>query len=300
MNPPTPGHLFLIQRLIETAIEHNVYKAYVILSKSNSDNENPIDCPEKIDVLGKDNTDLDSMIQATKANMISQGGDPDKIHKFIVVPICVADNETSPINTVGRIINEYSTTKKKRPVSETIPGNNGIHLFVIIGEDRQNLVDNLTDIFYKKNDNIHSIDAVILPREDMTTYKGLGKDELMTLDMSSVPVGAFSASFVRNIVAYDLKTKFYDIYRPFMKDESKIETLYQSIKNGLNKVRPNKRTETIKPMKYKYPMVKNHSIDSVQGDKKKRRKTVGGKKKMVSKNKFKTLKRRLKIDKPKN
>ena len=51
MNPPTPGHLLLIQKLIEEAIKQNVPKVYIILSKTNDNNENPIDCQEKINIL---------------------------------------------------------------------------------------------------------------------------------------------------------------------------------------------------------------------------------------------------------
>ena len=53
MNPPTPGHLFLIKNLIEEAIKLNVNHVYIILSKTNDNNENPISCPEKINVLGE-------------------------------------------------------------------------------------------------------------------------------------------------------------------------------------------------------------------------------------------------------
>ena len=42
MNPPTPGHLYLIQRLIEEGINKNVNKVYVILSKTNDNNEKPL------------------------------------------------------------------------------------------------------------------------------------------------------------------------------------------------------------------------------------------------------------------
>ena len=55
MNPPTPGHLFLIQKLIEEGVKYNVDKVYVILSKTNDNNEDPISCENKIDVLGNIN-----------------------------------------------------------------------------------------------------------------------------------------------------------------------------------------------------------------------------------------------------
>ena len=40
MNPPTPGHLYVIKKLIEERINKNAEKVYVILSKTNDNNEN--------------------------------------------------------------------------------------------------------------------------------------------------------------------------------------------------------------------------------------------------------------------
>ena len=40
MNPPTPGHLYVIKKLIEEGINKNAEKVYVILSKTNDNNEN--------------------------------------------------------------------------------------------------------------------------------------------------------------------------------------------------------------------------------------------------------------------
>ena len=64
MNPPTPGHLYLIQRLIEEGINKNVNKVYVILSKTNDNNENPIPCSEKISVLGSAEDITKTMVKA--------------------------------------------------------------------------------------------------------------------------------------------------------------------------------------------------------------------------------------------
>ena len=51
MNPPTPGHMFLIETLIREAIDKNVNDVYVILSKTNNNQDDPIPCPEKINIL---------------------------------------------------------------------------------------------------------------------------------------------------------------------------------------------------------------------------------------------------------
>lgn len=284
MNPPTPGHMFLIQQLIEEALKRNVHKVYIILSKSNSDNENPIECNEKINVLGNNIDDLNSMTNSVKENMISNGFHPEKIRNFEVVFICVGEKENTPIQTIGRIIYNYKDI-------------DDLNLFVIIGEDRQNLVDTLTDLFYNKNQNIKSIDSVILKRESMKKYKGLGKKELASLDMKTVPVNAFSASFIRNIVNYDLKDKFYDIYRPFLKDDTKIENLYNLIKIGLEKPFPKSKSERTTPMKYEYPLYKSNKmsrmyVDDTSATSKRQRKKIGGKRKTKRRPTFRNKKRR--------
>ena len=80
MNPPTPGHLFLIESLIRKAISINVDQVYVILSESNSDNENPITCEEKLLTLGTAGDNVDdikkTMIQSLKRKLMNETSDP--------------------------------------------------------------------------------------------------------------------------------------------------------------------------------------------------------------------------------
>jgi hypothetical protein len=108
------------------------------------------------------------------------------------------------------------------------------------------------------------------------------KSQLEDLNISEVPVGAFSASFVRNIVKYDLKDKFYDIYKNYLNDD-KIEQLYSQIKDGL--LLGNKKSKgTSKPpiQKYRYPLIKGtenyESALKSKSTKRKRDDVSGGKK----------------------
>ncbi len=249
MNPPTPGHLLLIKKLIEEALKRGVNKVYIILSKSNSDNENPIECNEKIKVLGFSNNDLNSMTTTIKDNIIQNNinnFNPELVKNMVVEYVCVRGEEYTPLQTLSRII--YYDYKDK----------DNLNLFIIIGEDRQNLVDNISDIYIKdENNKVKTVDAIVLQRESMKKFKGLDKTELSMLDMTTIPVEAISASFVRNIVKFDLKDKFFELYRPYLKDDVKIENLYNSIKIGLNKPEPNKKYEKIKPPKYTYPLLLN-------------------------------------------
>jgi len=275
MNPPTPGHLFLIQKLIEEGIKQNTNKVYVILSKTNDNNEDPIACENKINVLENDEG-LNSMTNNLKMQMVNEVNDQehnqdivDKIKNIDVIYVCVKPDQKSPFSPLYDIINSYPETSI-------------LNLFMIIGDDRKDLLDSVADTFLFKNERINSFDGIVLDRPSMSQYKNMTKSQLEDLNISEVPVGAFSASFVRNIVKYDLKDKFYDIYKNYLNDD-KIEQLYSQIKDGL--LLGNKKSKgTSKPpiQKYRYPLIKGtenyESALKSKSTKRKRDDVSGGKK----------------------
>jgi len=267
MNPPTPGHLYLIQRLIEEGIKKNVEKVYVILSKTNDNNENPIPCSEKINVLGTTEDVAKTMVKAIKEQMISNTSDNDmkrKINDIEVENICVPEvPRATPFTPL------FSIAGEKRDIPD-------LNLFLVIGDDRANMLDSVTDFFFKW-DNVKSVDGLILERPNMGEFKKISSNpqELASLNISEVPVGALSASFVRNLVKNNMRDKFIELYSPYL-DESKIPVLYEAILEGLNLPPNTKKEAPSKPLKYRYPMIKGiSSIPSSKkrGGKKTRRKT---------------------------
>ena len=253
MNPPTPGHLHLIQKLIEEAIRKNIGEVYIILSKTNDNNENPIPCPEKINVLGDANDVTKTMINSLKQIMITKTTDPDlnsKIQRLRVYTICVPEVKgATPFTPLIPIVG----AKKDAGIQD-------VNLFLIIGDDRKDLLDSITDYFLKW-DNVHSVSGEVLEREEMGEYKKKSADpeQLDALVMSEVPVNAISASFVRNIVRNNRRDKFIDLYSPYL-DEQKIPGLYETILAGITSLKPNtKRDGPEKPLKYRYPMIKGVS-----------------------------------------
>ena len=141
--------------------------------------------------------------------------------------------------------------------------------------------DSVTDFFFKW-DNVKSVDGLILDRPDMGKFKSISSNpsELATLDISTVPSGALSASFVRNLVKYNMRDKFMQLYAPYL-DESKIPVLYEAILEGLQ-LPPNTKKESVpKDKGYRYPMIKG--LSSMPAAKKR-----GGRK--TRKNKRKTRK----------
>ena len=253
MNPPTPGHLLLIKKLIEEAIRQNVSKVYVILSKTNDNNENPIDCQEKINILGKNDNDMNNMVLGLKNQMKTdlerQELEPsilqniiNKIDRTEVFFICVSPSQLSPIFPLYDIVRNYSE----------IPN---LNLFMIVGDDRAEFLDTIVDSFLFKIPNINSVNGQILEREDMAAFKNLSPEELSRVVIEEMPVSAFSASFVRKLVKLGMKDKFDDVYRPYLREEQ-INHLYEIITEGLDKPEPKVKSTKPKPPKYIYPIIR--------------------------------------------
>ena len=278
MNPPTPGHLYVISELIKEALNKNIDHVYVILSKTNDNNENPIPCSEKINILGADKTTIDSMTYSLIREMISEVQNDtnisdvekeekiQKLNNMNVISICVPDvPRATPFTVIGQLIYSLKNVQD-------------INLFVVIGDDRGDIVDSIADIYFYKKDNVVSIDKKILGRSNMGTYKNLSPEQLATIDIKSMPVGSsFSGSFVRKLVKYDLKDKFNEIYTRYL-DQTKIDELYNSIKNGLELPVNKKRETAPKPIKYTYPLIKDVVNDEDEERVSKKQRISGGKK----------------------
>jgi len=247
MNPPTPGHLLLIQKLIEEAIKQNVPKVYVILSKTNDNNENPIDCPEKINILSEHADTVNNMVKVLKNRMKTELDNEkirSKIDRIEVIFLCVRPDQPSPIFPLFDIVREHSHILN-------------LNLFMIVGDDRADFLDTIADSFLFKNEKINSVNGEILAREDMDTFKKLSDEELSEIDISEVPISAFSASFVRKLVKLGMKDKFNDVYRPYLSPEQ-IDHLYDLIFKGLKKPEPKSTSSSsaVNPLKYEYPIIK--------------------------------------------
>ena len=277
MNPPTPGHLLLIQKLIEEAIRQNVEKVFVILSKTTDNIQNPIACQEKINILAenigpnmvvglKNQMKMELERQELEPSVLENN--KSKIDSIEVIFLCVGQDQLTPIDPLVDIIRNYFRTEN-------------LNLFMIIGDDRAEFLDTIANIFLFQNEIIKSVDGQILAREDMDSFKGLSKEDLTKLDISTVPISAFSASFVRKLVKQGLKDKFDDVYREYLTPD-KIDHLYKKIADGLlnpeskkepeskseakaklesnakleSKAKPEAKVSVVKPPKYTYPIVR--------------------------------------------
>lgn len=276
MNPPTPGHLEVISNLIMEAISKGIPRVFVILSKTNDNNGDPITCPEKIQVLGEPDRRDQTMINSLKSQMMSKEPQPSiqaRIQAMRVELICVPDQKgATPFSVIMQIVGS--------PEFRRIPD---VNLFLTIGADRINMVDSITQIMEKSFPNVNSVNYKVLPREGMEEFKALSKDptRLCTLDMTKVPLSALSASFVRNVAKSCPIEKFIELYTPYL-DPEQIPGLYESIHRGLHLPTKSKKDDAVKPLKYAYPWIRGRAGG-------KRRKTIRRKNKQ---NKRKTIRKR--------
>jgi nicotinic acid mononucleotide adenylyltransferase len=238
MNPPTPGHMFLIRTLIHKALEKGVQHVHVFLSKSRNNDKDPLACAEKEEFLtGMGHT----MIQAEKHLMTLEDKSMKRaIDAIQVHVICVPEKQ-------------HSGEREPTPVSElmkTVGANPRItEMVFIVGEDREKEFGDSIKKIFSKWDSIKGVEVIGLKREGMNN---LVQSSKAAASASRPSVGSISASYVRNLArhilfAEDAKAKashtkeFHDLYEPYL-DKKRIGQLYQAIADGF--ARPANKPET--------------------------------------------------------
>lgn len=286
MNPPTPGHLGLIEILIHKAIEKGINHVYVCLSKT-LDKGNPIECEMKKKVLGDDTQPFEriTMINSLKRKMIEKtnGQSAEKqIKKMRIILFCVSDEESSPFHTIQNIIrkkieainrknamdspekDEEGRRKRKYNSTDTEELEK-INLFMVAGADRVDFIDSV-DSYYSKWPQVRTpILREAPPRGGMLSVIDQTKTQegINTLDIDLITEQqGWSGTMIRNIVVQGGETRqnkpiFHKIYKgmleTFVADE-----LYDAIWDGLKYNKSPKMTKTAKkrPASKKSPMSK--------------------------------------------
>jgi len=221
MNPPTPGHMSLIRRLIDHAIKLNEDKVFIFLSSRNDPKENPLECTYKQSILGNEEygESTPTMITSEKQKMIDETPDEElkeKIRRIRVITNC----SPSPVDTLlAMLLNKEYEGKR-------------INILIVAGSDRKKGYSKLLESYIKKGKITESSHVNGLEREGTNEYKELNKNTLSRKKMSEIPIQAYSASFVRKVVSYGLDDKFNDIYINYL-DPATRRDLYDKIRIGL-------------------------------------------------------------------
>ena len=209
MNPPHPGHLKLIKNMIYKAIELNVQKVFVFLSKTKND-INPLFCNSENEnekqIIYKSGI-LRQMITSYKQQLISEESLPEnklKIENIEIIVECKAN--VSLLNT------PMIDFKETRPT---------INTFMVVGSDRESFIQTFSKMF-EKMDFINIMDGMVLQRDE-----NAGEFDINN-------IATYSASKIREIVKNGDKDTFEKIYNQYL-DNSTINTLFDSIQTELAK-----------------------------------------------------------------
>ncbi len=228
MNPPTPGHLLLVKKMILDAAQNNLTQINIILSHSVDSDENPLECETKAYLF------LSSAADRLQESLARENpGLAEKINKVNVVILCMNEpfeeevpeisNKTTPIlKAINYIL--FKFYGYSRP---------GLTLKLFVGDDRDyskflgpSLEKKLVPVRFQQ---------LQLERPAMTGYKSMNCEKLTTLDVDKIPVEAMSASLLRNLVKCRLPDQFAKVMQRAYLDDREINELYGLLTDVIKK-----------------------------------------------------------------
>lgn len=222
MNPPTPGHMKIVRRLILTAVELKLYEVQVFLSSNNKDDKNPLICEE----------DKKRFLEKMTGSMQSKMDEPAKPIK--VKFECFAN----PVVAIFGKIKEMKDSLSEEPV----------HIFMTLGEDR----DSISSSLVKKPDPRLKLHEDLLPRSGMTERIESLKSAAETDTSSDEEDASISGTYVRGLVENGNLEAFERVYSKYLLPGEARE-LFFSIKSGMDKFHAEfaaKKPEGAKPSRY--------------------------------------------------
>lgn len=145
MNPPTPGHIYLLENMMNIAIKENVTQINVILSATLDNIKNPIECEEKRQIL------YNYGIDAAKEILIDKNPDKKEQIENIKTEIVCLDDITDPEKYGYQPI-----IAKLKYILTDVYGypRPGLKTILVIGEDRINDFTFFKDMIMKWNPSI--------------------------------------------------------------------------------------------------------------------------------------------------
>lgn len=212
MNPPTPGHKYLIKTMMEKALELNLSHIYLILSSTRDSEKNPIECEDKRMIIY---TSVNEKIKEELKEQYSTKS--SEIENIKIEVICM--NDEINITKYGKhpIISKinYLLGEKYGYPKE------GIKMYLIIGEDRMDSYGFVLDFLINKIPSV-GLEIIGLPR----------------------PVGAISATYIRGLVTSGTeedKIEFVKNMKEMGIKDTDIEILYDKLRSN---IKP--KTKTVK------------------------------------------------------
>jgi len=188
MNPPHPGHMFLVSELLADALEQNATTIYILLSSSQDGVDNPLDCenPDSDPNIIDDKKKLvKKMAESVKSQMAPAN---PKVTDIKVEVICFGSVPFSPLHKV-------------------MGDEPDVELRMIVGIDRFTFFGSLCSMFLLNNTSVNKVSVKLLTR---------------TEDDEPGGVKSMSATKIRNLVRDYKKASEKDKETIFMPQLNKV------------------------------------------------------------------------------
>jgi hypothetical protein len=187
MNPPHPGHMFLVSELLVDALRNHATTIYILLSSSQDGVDNPLDC---------ENPDSDPNIIDDKKKLVK------KMAESVKSQMAPANPKVTDIKVEVICFGSVPFS----PLYEIMSDEPDVELRMIVGIDRFTFFGSLCSMFLLNNTSVNKVSVKLLTR---------------TEDDEPGGVKSMSATKIRNLVR-DYKKASEDDKKTIMDQLNKV------------------------------------------------------------------------------
>ena len=231
MNPPTPGHIHLLENMIEKALQVNINKINIILSATVDTEKNPIECEEKRQII------YNYGIEIAKNNVKKTNPDKiDEINNLNAEIICLNDEIEEKYGKNPVVAKFYYMLHNYYGYPRS-----DLKVLLVIGQDRENDYNFFKKMLNEMNPPV-DFDKYIVPRPEnaisATMIRGLAtsnnpEDENTFLNyMNSIGMEKTEAS--------NLMYQIRDNIKGPLSKKAKLKGGKRKLRSKKNKKRKNK------------------------------------------------------------
>jgi nicotinic acid mononucleotide adenylyltransferase len=199
MNPPHPGHMFIIETMINKAIDQDINEIFVIITATINIDKNPLICIDKKKLL------VDYIIPKIKENMIEKfPKKKDNIYKLKVNVFCTENPDILEPNLNNSVPISFNSIVRNNNLSK---------IFLIVGKDREDSFKTL----FEKNKNV-----VVIP---------------ISRDNPNEKSANISGTMIRTFVLNNDSKKFNVIMKPTGIPDNILTKMFDVIKHNLTEIK---------------------------------------------------------------
>ncbi len=196
MNPPHPGHMFLVSELLADALRNHATKIYILLSSSQDRVDNPMPC---------ENPDSDPNIIDDKKKLVK------KMAKSVQSQMAAENPEVEDIEVIVICFGSVPFA----PLYDIMRGESDVELRMVVGIDRFTFFSSLCSMFLLNNTPVNKVSVKLLTRSEDDEPGG---------------VKSMSATKIRNLVR-DYKKESPEGKEAIMSQLNKVYERYVESKN---------------------------------------------------------------------